>query len=333
MCGDDRVEGFIEPDASDLDSAFSDNNSTVYTESLRSSFLQSVRENGRGYHKYSDGKYLIPEDEQEQERLDMQHEIFLITMHRKLYHAPISPDVQHVLDLGTGTGIWAIDFADQHPSAQVLGIDLSPIQPSWIPTNCKFELDDYEKTWTFSQKFDFIHARMLMGSIADEKNLFKQAYDNLAPGGWIEMQDFSLPVRADDDTMKGTAFEELNIKFMTGLELIGRDGGAPEKYKQLLTEAGFENVVELKYKWPQNQWPKDKHLKTLGQWNMVNTLDGLYGFSARLLTQVLGMSTEELETLLAKCREDIKNPRIHAYWPIVVAYAQKPLDAEERAET
>lgn len=35
-----------------------------------------------------------------------------------------------MLDLGTGTGIWAIDFADEYPSANVIGTDLSPIQPT-----------------------------------------------------------------------------------------------------------------------------------------------------------------------------------------------------------
>lgn len=29
------------------------------------------------------------------------------------------------------TGIWAIDFADEYPSADVLGNDLAPSQPDW----------------------------------------------------------------------------------------------------------------------------------------------------------------------------------------------------------
>lgn len=36
---------------------------------------------------------------------------------------------KRVLDVGTGTGIWAIDYADEHPEAKVVGVDLSPIQP------------------------------------------------------------------------------------------------------------------------------------------------------------------------------------------------------------
>ena len=56
----------------------------------------------------------------------------------ELFRAPISNAPGRVLDVGTGTGIWAMDFADEYPSAVVIGIDLSPIQPSWVPTNCKF---------------------------------------------------------------------------------------------------------------------------------------------------------------------------------------------------
>lgn len=53
--------------------------------------------------------YLLPNDETENDRLDMMHEMFLVLLHRKLYLAPIKHP-QRVMDLGTGTGIWAIDF-------------------------------------------------------------------------------------------------------------------------------------------------------------------------------------------------------------------------------
>jgi hypothetical protein len=33
------------------------------TVSLRSSILRSIEENGRRYHGYKDGKYLLPDDE------------------------------------------------------------------------------------------------------------------------------------------------------------------------------------------------------------------------------------------------------------------------------
>lgn len=45
----------------------------------------------------------------EADRLDMVHEMTLAIMDRKLYLAPLKSP-QRVIDLGTGTGIWAIDF-------------------------------------------------------------------------------------------------------------------------------------------------------------------------------------------------------------------------------
>lgn len=34
-----------------------------------------------------------------------------------------------VLDLGTGSGAWAIDMAIKYPGSEVLGLDLVPVNP------------------------------------------------------------------------------------------------------------------------------------------------------------------------------------------------------------
>jgi hypothetical protein len=46
---------------------------------------------------------------------DLQHQLFYLTFDGKLVLAPISKHPQHVLDVGTGTGIWAIDFGADNP--------------------------------------------------------------------------------------------------------------------------------------------------------------------------------------------------------------------------
>lgn len=72
----------------------------------------------------------MPNDESEQDRLDLSHGMFKLIMRDKLYLAPISKP-SRILDIGTGTGIWAIEMGDEFPDADIIGTDLSPTQPTW----------------------------------------------------------------------------------------------------------------------------------------------------------------------------------------------------------
>ena len=56
-----------------------------------------------------------------------------------------------------------MDFADDHPSAHVIGADLSPIQPTAVPPNLEFQIMDADEEWDFHNKFDLIHRRGASG--------------------------------------------------------------------------------------------------------------------------------------------------------------------------
>lgn len=62
---------------------------------------------------------------------DLQHEACRITLGGRLHICPLNPEKGHlkVLDIGTGTGVWAIEFGETYPSTEVLGVDLSTMQP------------------------------------------------------------------------------------------------------------------------------------------------------------------------------------------------------------
>jgi len=131
-----------------------------------------------------DGQYAFPNDEPENDRLDLQHHLFTLTLEGKLFTAPIPKEqtLHRVLDVGIGTGIWAVDFADEHPETEVIGVDLSPIQPKFVPPNVVFAIDDLEETWTFNKPFDFIMARLTVEFFADPYHFCQQAFEHLTPG-------------------------------------------------------------------------------------------------------------------------------------------------------
>ena len=95
---------------------------TSRTQSLTESVTDFQYENGRRYHAYREGSYPVPNDEREQDRLDMQHALFRMALDDRLFIAPlVKEDTQHILDVGCGTGLWCIDVADDMPNTQLLG--------------------------------------------------------------------------------------------------------------------------------------------------------------------------------------------------------------------
>jgi hypothetical protein len=72
----------------------------------------------------------------------------------------------------------ALQMADAYPSSEVLGLDIAPVQPEWVPPNCHFLINDVEMPWELEHRnYDFIHARDLLLSIRDWPWLVQQAYE------------------------------------------------------------------------------------------------------------------------------------------------------------
>jgi len=67
--------------------------------------------------------------------------------------------------------------ADQFPSAEVLGVDLSPIQPSWVPPNLRFLVDDIEDEWVNGDGWDYVHLRCMTAWLKNVPKLFERVLE------------------------------------------------------------------------------------------------------------------------------------------------------------
>ncbi|KAF2241609.1 S-adenosyl-L-methionine-dependent methyltransferase [Trematosphaeria pertusa] len=241
--------------------------------------------------------------------------MFLIMLHNKLHLAPIEPP-QRVLDLGCGTGIWCIDIADEHPAAEVTGIDLSPIQPTFAPPNCRFEIDDVTAPWTLPPShFDFINIRALYGSIADWPALYAQIYAHLLPGGWLHQLEMSIQMKSDDGSLAPDhILSQWSDVFHEAGEKFGKSFRAVYSLRDWVKAAGFEDVHEVWYKLPIGGWSSDAHLKELGRWNLLHCTQGAEGWGLFLLTKVMGWSVEEAQVFIAKFRSGLRDKGVHAYF-------------------
>ncbi|KAF8758522.1 Methyltransferase domain [Rhizoctonia solani] len=141
--------------------------------------------------------YMLPADEQEMKRMDIEHRMMKFIMAGKNYVGPVAealtkvPGVQRrVLDCGTGNGLWAIEMADEFDWVEVTGVDLAPIQPRKVPPNCVFELFDldgqrlvprrlpYPDSW-----FDVVHARSVYTGVRQYGIFLRELARVLRPGG------------------------------------------------------------------------------------------------------------------------------------------------------
>ncbi|KAG0638417.1 S-adenosyl-L-methionine-dependent methyltransferase [Tuber brumale] len=299
---------------------------STYTASLASSVSDYQYENGRRYNGYRRGNYVFPNDQQEIERLHLQHHMMSVLFSGRLHWAPIDPNPQKILDIGTGTGSWAIDIADMYPSAHVIGTDLSPIQSHWVPPNLVYEIDDAESEWTYkSNSFDLIHTRYLTGAFADWPKFIERSFVTLKPGGWLECQEIESNILSDDGTLlPDSALARWNRLLLGAAETYGRSVVAAARLADWMEDAGYVNVTNRCFKLPNNAWPKNQKMKEVGMYQMVNFLDGLEALTMALFTRALGWTPAEVKALLVDVEKDIKNKNIHSYLNFYVAYGQKP---------
>ncbi|PGH13963.1 hypothetical protein AJ80_06101 [Polytolypa hystricis UAMH7299] len=290
-------------DASDIDSAFG---TSIEDGSFTTSITSSVK------------NYTL-------KLTDQSHHIFRLILGGALYLSPIGNAPQSVLDLGTGTGIWAIEFADEHPETRVVGNDLSPIQPTWVPPNCTFFVDDFDKEWPYNTPFDLVHGRELEGSVGDFDRLFQQAYEHLKPGGYLEMQTMEIFFYSDDGTHeKAINCLEINRLAREASAKFGKDIHTVNTWTDRMEKAGFKNVKQVTRKLPISPWPKDPKMKELGRFQLANMLEALDSYTLSLFTRVLGWKKEEVQVLNAGARSELKDRSIHMYCKVHFVYGQKP---------
>ncbi|SPO04389.1 related to TAM domain methyltransferase [Cephalotrichum gorgonifer] len=299
------------------------------TASLTASILEYRKIHGRTYHsEIGNASYWASNDDQQNESMDINHHVQTLVIGGKFFLAPLDTDKIHkVLDIGTGTGSWALDFADEYPNIEVIGTDVSPIQSTWVPPNLKFEIEDCTLPWTFDHNsIDYVHIRWLIGSIADWEAVYKEAFNALVPGGWLETQEGSGAFTSDDGTVgEKAALNQWGKIFANFGKTIGRPFTvvADGIQRKAMEAAGFVDIQEIDYKTPVGTWPKDPQLKEIGQYTQYALEADMEGYVIYPATAI-GWTPEEVTVYAAHVRREIRNPDIHAYYRQKVVYGRKP---------
>ncbi|KAG8934047.1 hypothetical protein FRC02_010639 [Tulasnella sp. 418] len=195
---------------------------------------------------------MLPVDDVEHKRQDIQHYVFKLHMNG-LYPAkdlvravlsPKQPERPAVLDIGTGSGRWALEMAMEFPHAEVIGLDLAPPTlkdiPN-IPSNCRFEIDNanlpldhYENT------FNLVHVRGVELGITDFNSFLYNVARTIKPGGIVIIAG-GFPQLYDENFQPHPTTLEGHPGFTWSQRLIG------EAYSAFLARA--DNAIDSKQFW------------------------------------------------------------------------------------
>ncbi|EFX03285.1 methyltransferase type 12 [Grosmannia clavigera kw1407] len=279
-----------------FDSATINSSRSLYVEDL-----DYVIENGRRYC----GDCFFPNDDLEQDRLRVVHQVFLNIFDFELTSIRLH-NPRYILDVGTGTGEWAIGMGEAYPHCEVVGVDISAIQPTAVPHNVFFEVDDCEIDWMRpDDSVDLVHLRDMAGAFSDWDFIYCQAFACLKPGGHIEILDFH------DHTSENAFFTFFppNAQIHTFFRAVdeasiqaGRRRGIHHMSPERLRRAGFVDIRISERAIPLN--PLNDAISKL--W-LISCLHGVEATSLRLLTKHLGWEPARAFSACEKVCEEIKS--------------------------
>ncbi|ROW14180.1 hypothetical protein VPNG_04208 [Cytospora leucostoma] len=294
-------------------------------------------ENGRMYGGWHRGQCLFPIDEAELDRLDAMHKFFLVALRYHLYSPHINlDDIKNlrVLDLGTGTGMWALDMAKRffnNGDSLIHGVDLSTLmQASQIYQNNRFEAMDIEEPWhtkIMENSYHLIHARMLAGSIHVDSwpRIYNEAFRALVPGtGWIQH------VEVDWNPCNDIGPVSPRLRFwidnlFDAMDQIRRPLRLdPQATQQALANAGFVEIKQEVIHVFVNGSAKNPYEIDVGRWFNLSIHKSFMNLSLAPLFRIKKWQPEQIEQLQTEVLDEIGERTNKSYCKLYVWTARRP---------
>ncbi|CAG8638615.1 1426_t:CDS:2 [Cetraspora pellucida] len=275
-------------------------------------------ENGKRYHNVENSTYFLPNDNDECDRLQLQHFIERYIWQDNFF-APVNHLLNQegtmVLDVGTGPGTWLLEMATNYPKSKFIGIDISPVQPNTIkPKNAEFIEGNVLKHLPFpDDTFNYVFQRFLNVGIPEKSwpSVINELVRVLKPGGYIEL----LEVEVLFNKM-GPA----TARLMDGILIIFGENGLDQmtchKLQGFLEGHRQLHDVHSEIKKSIDNEDSEKLYKLMYE----NYATGLISLKPKLMN-IIGASSNEYDDLIKKMGNEIIE--LESFSLRVRVYAQK----------
>jgi ubiquinone/menaquinone biosynthesis C-methylase UbiE len=289
------------------------------TKSARPTRAQFSRGFGRTH--LAEHPYTLPKDLEESGRLDFQH-FLLRSAFKGNYIAPINAP-RDILDVGCGTGRWAMEMAQTFPDANVIGIDIVPPEQDKAqvfgyglenkPDNYAFVQGDILQGLPFPDRsFDFTHMRLLFSAIPSDRwpRAVGELTRVLRAGGWVQLLE-AYPVPNGGPILKRWQHWSEQLGKQRGIDFL-----IAQHLGELLQQAGLRDVHQQRADLPVGKW--GGRLGVMLEKDLTAVIRGMK-------FPIVKMGTASAEEYDSVCEAMIPEfAREQEIFPFYVAYGRKP---------
>jgi len=129
--------------------------------------------------------YILPVNETEWDRLDAQSNAMDKFLGNRLPPDDIGQP-RKILEIGAGSGAWAIHAAKLYPEADVVAADMNPLPARPLPPNLSYKQVNVLEPLPFpAGTFDVVHIRLTLCHLPDAFSVLSRIIDLIVPGGWL----------------------------------------------------------------------------------------------------------------------------------------------------
>jgi ubiquinone/menaquinone biosynthesis C-methylase UbiE len=264
--------------------------------------------------------YALPKDSGEIQRLDFQHFLLKYGLQAN-FLAPINQPMS-IVDVGCGTGRWAMELAQQFPKARVVGVDLVPTEKFTSgyglvkqPDNYQFVKGNVLEGLPFPDgSFTFVHQRLLVAAIPQERWPFviRELVRVTRVGGWVELAECGVP---QDDP--NNPYPQLWDTWIAFCRTRGIDFTIGNTIGTMLKQAGLQEVQQHEVLFPMGKWGGRVGLMSGEDCLAVGKALGAGVVAAGIKTR------QQYDALFAATEAQFKQPTGTSVLPFYIAFGQK----------